>query len=419
MVLSGWQHLTDEDREKFDDGIVQGRALGGPWHLEVHPTNRCNVRCFFCINEFHRPCSDHATLPWDKLGPLLEQLADRDLKMMRLSGGGEPLVYPQVRELLELMARRKIRIVDLNTNGTRLKDLAREILAVPTDLITVSLNESTPERYAKSMNTHAEGFWRVVQGIERLQAEASADNRPQIRVQFFLHQGNWRELPRMYAFGRELNADFIFIRTLLERPADERIAAEHVPELKRLLTGVIEQDAGQGRLVIDMSQESELHHFAFSEMRRLGAGEAGRVAAFDSAGPRTEYCFMPWYTAVIGVEGEVYPCCLMMDKSLGNILRQPWDEIWNGERFQRLRQEVRELMLLRGETTHSGRLFKCLSPMCLPKYGCQWTYRLCSPEFYAGVAQRMEHEASPVERAKTKLKHEAVHAARRIKKFFA
>lgn len=419
VVLSGWQHLTDEDRKKFADGIVGGRTAGGPWHLELHPTNRCNVRCFFCINEFHRPHGDHATLPWENLYGLLNQLADRDLKMIRLSGGGEPLIYPQIRELLDLMARRNIRIVDLNTNGTRLKDLAREILAVPTDLITVSLNEPTPERYEKTMQTPKERFWRVVKGIERLQAAAPATNRPQIRIQFFMHRDNWRELPRMYALGRELGADFIFIRTLLERPAEERIAAEHIPELKRLLTEVIEKDAGEGRLVIDMSQESELHHFAFAEMARLGAGEATSVAEFNTADPRHEYCFMPWYTAVIGVEGAVYPCCLMMGRPLGNILGQPWDEIWDGPEFRRLRQEIRELMLLRGEATHCGRLFKCLSPICLPKYGCQWTYRLCTPEFYESVSHRIERDSSPLDRMKTRIKHNAVHAARRVKKFLA
>lgn len=418
MVLSGWQHLSDEDLTKIADGIVSGRAAGGPWHLELHPTNRCNVRCFFCINEFHRPRSDHALLPWEKLYALLDQLADRDLKMMRLSGGGEPLIYPQIHELLELMARRGIRIVDLNTNGTRLKDLAREILAVPTDLITVSINEATPERYAKSMGSHEEGFWRVVKGIETLQAEAPEDNRPQIRIQFFMHRENWRELPRMYEFGRELNADFIFIRTLLERPASERIEAENIPELKRLLTGIIEKDAGEGRLIIDMSQESELHHFAFAEMARLGSGEATRLAEFNPADPRHEYCFMPWYTAVIGVEGAVYPCCLMMDKSLGNVLEQPWDEIWDGPQFRRLRHEIRELMLLRGEATHCGRLFHCLNPMCLPKYGCQWTYRLAAPEFYKMVSSRMEREASSMERMKTRLTHQAIHTARRVKRFF-
>jgi radical SAM protein with 4Fe4S-binding SPASM domain len=55
--------------------------------------------------------------------------------------------------------------------------------------------------------------------------------------------------------------------------------------------------------------------------------------------PPLGHCEYPWRYLSVKVSGEVYACC-WLSKSLGNVLHQSIEEIWNGERYQRLRASI-------------------------------------------------------------------------------
>ena len=48
MSELGWKYLTADDKQQILQGIVDGVAYGGPYHVEIHPADRCNIDCFFC-----------------------------------------------------------------------------------------------------------------------------------------------------------------------------------------------------------------------------------------------------------------------------------------------------------------------------------------------------------------------------------
>ena len=53
------------------------------------------------------------------------------------------------------------------------------------------------------------------------------------------------------------------------------------------------------------------------------------------------FCRQPWSFVEIHGTGEVYNCCPgWITKSLGNILEQTWEEVWNGEIAQEFRQSM-------------------------------------------------------------------------------
>lgn len=402
-MLSGWKYLTAKDQALLADAIVKDQAGDGPWFLEIHPSNRCNVGCFFCIHSRYEPGEDKTSiLPWEKLEPFLEAAASKNLKSLRLSGGGEPFLYPSIRPLLDLMGRRGLRLVELNTNGTLLKTFAKNLVEVGTDTVAIALNEPTPEGYARSMNVSEKLFAHVVAGVEALREAREVlpeAERPKIRFQFILHKGNWRDLPKMYELGTRLGVDNIFIRSVVALPEKDRIAAEDLPSIRAMLAELIEEDSRNGwRLLFDVSNEGDLHLFTHAEQVKHRPASAEPLPEYVEHDPRREYCFMPWYSALISATGSVHPCCWLMQIPLGNILEQPWEAIWEGEGFRHLRQEVHQLMLLRGKMEYSPKLNCCLQPRCLPKYECMWTYYLASSEFYETVAGRMEKETPLTER---------------------
>src|SRR5256885_16756547 len=44
----GWKYLTEDDKQRIIEGVRDGVAYGGPYHVEIHPADRCNIDCFFC-----------------------------------------------------------------------------------------------------------------------------------------------------------------------------------------------------------------------------------------------------------------------------------------------------------------------------------------------------------------------------------
>ena len=59
---------------------------------------------------------------------------------------------------------------------------------------------------------------------------------------------------------------------------------------------------------------------------------------------RPDLCPEPWQRMVVGLSGQVVPCCFRPWKdAFGNLKHQSWQEIWNGEHYQKLRSQMKEL----------------------------------------------------------------------------
>jgi radical SAM protein with 4Fe4S-binding SPASM domain len=50
------------------------------------------------------------------------------------------------------------------------------------------------------------------------------------------------------------------------------------------------------------------------------------------------FCKRPWTGFEIEHDGSVKPCCMSRETSCGNVNASSVEEIWNGEKFRRLRE---------------------------------------------------------------------------------
>lgn len=85
-------------------------------HPQVIPTNLCNLDCPFCS------CSGDdrlTTMPWTEMRELLPYLRDLGARGMTITGGGEPLLYKHLGDMLALAEQLQIK-TGLVTNGTLL-----------------------------------------------------------------------------------------------------------------------------------------------------------------------------------------------------------------------------------------------------------------------------------------------------------
>lgn len=130
-------------------------------------TRRCNLNCLHCFcgqPPNHKSRQDElAFSEWERI---LEQCAQEGVLFLTLTGG-EPLLYPQFREIWKI-AKQKGFLITLFSNGTLIDDDMADFLAEWTPLeVSMSLYGASEETYQKV--TGGKGmFQRVVDGFERL-----------------------------------------------------------------------------------------------------------------------------------------------------------------------------------------------------------------------------------------------------------
>ncbi|KAE9340731.1 Molybdenum cofactor biosynthesis protein 1 [Phytophthora fragariae] len=138
-------------------------------YLRISLTERCNLRCRYCMPEEGvplQPNGDLLTTP--EIIRLARLFASSGVKRIRLTGG-EPLLR---RDLVELVAQLReipgIESVGVTTNGITLQ---RKLLALQhagADRLNISLDTLQPEKFAHI--TRRQGFTRVMNSIVEAQA---------------------------------------------------------------------------------------------------------------------------------------------------------------------------------------------------------------------------------------------------------
>lgn len=117
-------------------------------YLRVSVTDRCNLRCTYCMPAEGVPLKRHADiLSYERIIQVAHGAAALGIRKLRLTGG-EPLVRRDVAFLVrELKSVPGVREVCLTTNGTLLAPLAGELRRAGLDRLNISLDTLDPERY--------------------------------------------------------------------------------------------------------------------------------------------------------------------------------------------------------------------------------------------------------------------------------
>ena len=164
-----------EYRLDWEERGIIGRAGAFPPHLDIDPTNRCNLRCPMCPRTWY---SERGLTGWAPGGPgdmgmalygrLVEEGARAGLKSVKLNFLGEPLLHPRLAEMVAMAAARGLWVM-INTNATLLtEEAARTLLAAGLSDIFFSFDSPYPESY-ESVRVGAK-YFEVLSNIRRFMA---------------------------------------------------------------------------------------------------------------------------------------------------------------------------------------------------------------------------------------------------------
>jgi len=134
MVMDSAPHLIDR----------HGRTIS---YLRISVTDRCDLRCRYCMSEVMTFLPKAALLSLEEIAVIAEHCIARGIRKIRLSGG-EPLVRRDVGQLVQRLGRHVGTGLDeltMTTNGTRLAEHAPALVSAGVRRINVSLDSRNPE----------------------------------------------------------------------------------------------------------------------------------------------------------------------------------------------------------------------------------------------------------------------------------
>ncbi|TSA30017.1 MAG: radical SAM protein [Bacteroidetes bacterium] len=134
-------------------------------YLRISITDRCNLRCLYCMPEEGIPLISHdRIMHYEEIATVVREAVDLGIDKVRITGG-EPLVRKGVEKLVAMIAAIPgIRDFGLTTNGILLERFAPVLKEAGLHRVNISLDAVNPVRYREL--TRGGDVDQVIHGIE-------------------------------------------------------------------------------------------------------------------------------------------------------------------------------------------------------------------------------------------------------------
>jgi len=237
--------------------IPDRRGKIPPLHIQLNPTNVCNLNCSFCS------CSNrNRKLEWDfeEAKETMEIASLLGCRAVTITGGGEPLFYSKINELIEFLHDRLNIRIGLVTNGTVFERLYPESYK---NLIWIRISHSDERPFDYIYKTTLTKFILIPNTIGWSFSYVLSD------------KPNYENICNMVAYAN--NKRFTHVRIV-----SDLLNLDHVPGMKSIKEYLRRTEISDD-LVIYQGRKAFVH---------------GR-----------KKCLISLLKPVIGADGKLYACC--------------------------------------------------------------------------------------------------------------
>ena len=179
-------------------------------YLRVSVTDRCDLRCVYCMSEQMMFLPKAELLTLEELERLCAAFIAKGVETLRITGG-EPLMRKDVMRLIERLGARLgagLKELTLTTNGSQLARFARDLAAAGVRRINVSLDTLDAGKF-RAVTRWGE-LSHVLAGIDAAQA---AGLKVKINT-VALKDINREEIPAMLEWAHGRGMDLTLIETM-------------------------------------------------------------------------------------------------------------------------------------------------------------------------------------------------------------
>jgi len=316
-------------RELILDGIDAGVPSIGPATVHVDVTNACNAACVSywdhspLLREPRPKSWKKRRLPMADFRALVRSLCELgSVRSLILSGMGEPLLHPDIYEMIAL-ARSSGWEVAVLTNLVAAD--VDQLIRSGVSRLLVGVHGVTPKSYGGFHSGWGEKqFFTLCSNLRRLHSAGVS-----CRHVYAITHDTAPELAAMVRFGRTFPADRVNLKLASLSAGTEAcrvtpaqcawLRAEEIPRARQLA-----EELG-------VATNLDL----FEKQVRAAERDLRATTAIDEVG-----CFMGFVYARVSAEGQVFFCC-NTEVEVGWLADAPFADLWFGRAWQALRDRLR------------------------------------------------------------------------------
>ena len=314
-------------------------------------TPACNLRCVMCgqygDKGTMKDCAAEETkktLPLETWKRFVDEIAPKN--PITYIWGGEPFLYPDLFPLVRYMIQKGL-FVSVNTNGTLVEQYAEEIVKDKWSGLFISLDAF------RELNDKIRGknsYDRVIAGIRAINREKQKQNSryPFLSIVTVVTNKNYMDLDNLAEASKEYNLN-LHVINLGTYTNDTIVAAQRRFMLEKFDTDIDCLEGYNTGYNLDIDGQKlhkilkKLHHKDYGHpMLTVPVlnPEKTRTYYADLETPIRNHCIVPWCQTNVNYNGDVHFCADYPDYILGNITRQSFREIYNGERANHFRKTL-------------------------------------------------------------------------------
>lgn len=180
--------------------------------VQVELTTYCNSFCVYCPQTAMSATISKKHIPLDLFRKLMPFL--RYTKMIYLQGWGEPLLHPNLFEMIQL-CKNQNKVVGFTTNGMALDEKTiHRIIDLKLDILGVSLAGATPESHNKFRRGN--DFDRLIKNLQllnRIKTERNSTH-PALHLAFLMLKSNFHEMEALVSLAKGMGVKQIVASNL-------------------------------------------------------------------------------------------------------------------------------------------------------------------------------------------------------------
>ena len=281
--------------------ILHGNIVP-PRTVEFFISDICNHNCIGCHSqELHK--SKTPFLDFEVAKKVVDEVAIMGTEGIEISGGGEPLLYPHIVELVKYINDKGMK-VGMITNGTCFKKSMYPILHNLL-FLRIAFDAGTRETYKKVHGVdHFEKLQNIIEDIITYKKEHKLNVT--IGLKYLISYANENELLEAAEIARDLGVNYIQFKPL--RHSKEGI--ENPDKVKALI----------------------------EEAKKLATNTFQVIGGVDKTYIK-QRCILNMMHPLIDASGDVFLCAFFQHRMdthrIGNVHKQSFSDIWYSEQHRK------------------------------------------------------------------------------------
>jgi len=304
--------------------------FAAPMFAGLVMTYSCNMRCVMCeLWDRNQGRKELSTEKWKKIVDDFKRLGVGGIGI----GGGEPMLRPDVYEIIAHIKKGKSLPVAMATNGYFLtdKDVVARLFDAGLDNITVSLDSINPATHDKFRNTES-AYVNAIKAIKNIVEARKKYPHIKCGMTVVISKVNSNDLFRLIDLAQDLGATSInFVPGQLtgkENECDERGKSLFLTKAQLdEIDGVLDK-------LVRFKKENGFIDNSVRYLNLMKYYFRGRPLPINCLAGQTAYYVDPF--------GDIYPCWgwLERKKEIGNINDVDLVRFWRSKKYNMYRKEI-------------------------------------------------------------------------------